>query len=73
MSNEQAGKASPSRFSLQQLSTSTRNRVTIDTGCQRCQHCMMRRLWLQRGVTKALNTDQDVSSGIPEEIGSRPC
>lgn len=44
MDQNDVRKGSSSRFHWQQVSTSTRNTMFVDAGCQRCQHCMLRQL-----------------------------
>jgi hypothetical protein len=63
-----------SRFSLQQVSASTRKAMGVDTGCQRCQHCMLRRLWPQAfASTSTPIVAQSVPKVCSEETGSHLC
>lgn len=46
MEHKQPEKRSSSLFHFQCVKTNQRSEAVVDTGCQRCQHCMMRRrLW----------------------------
>ncbi|MGH2508605.1 MAG: hypothetical protein ACRDHZ_14570 [Ktedonobacteraceae bacterium] len=44
MNSKHAREDASSRFRFQHVSTSTREAIMVDTGCQRCQHCLFRRL-----------------------------
>lgn len=60
MNHKQGENVSPSRFSLRHVST--QHGVSVDAGCQRCQHC-----WVRQRLQQAANADPSlVSQGDPE-------
>ena len=52
MDRKQVRTGSSSRFQLQRVSTNTRNATFVDTGCQRCQHCTLRRWGMRPASTE---------------------
>ena len=64
---------SSSRFHLQSVSTSTRNAIG-DIGCQRCQHCTLRRWWAHTSITATTSiVNQEVPSVRLEDTRSQLC
>ena len=70
MNSNHAREASSSRFQIQQVSTSTRNVMMADMGCQRCQHCTLRRLRVHRQATASTSTLEEVPFVKAEEASS---
>lgn len=72
MEPNHAGKSSTSRFSLRQVNASQRSAVPVDPGCQRCQHCWMRRQLPLSPIIGASATGQSIP-GKRESTGGHVC
>lgn len=71
MERKQIGAISSSRFRFQQVRTNQRSEITVDMGCQRCQHCMLRRQLWHAAVVGLPALDQNTPDEKQE--GGHPC
>lgn len=71
MDEKHRGDGSSHRFLLRQVSASQPSTVPVDPGCQRCQHCWMRR----RGALSSLSGASSTDPGVSEAFQTRgsPC
>jgi hypothetical protein len=71
MDDKHRGGGSSSRFSLRRVSVNQQSAVLVDPGCQRCQHCWMRRQGALSSLTSTSAADQGVSGAF--QTGRHPC
>lgn len=73
MKTNHAGENSSSRFSVRLVRTSHQSAMAVDPGCQRCQHCTLRRFMLHAAITNHAVVDKGGLGMIVENQGDQQC